>query len=248
MRGWDGLSQRGRPWLPCSASEHCERFSDRFATSVVFPGHGATYALGGFVVRPLAGSASNLINCAYASDGGSQHVVCTPRGRSPSCIPGCRKPCDRSLGVHGGWSCAWTGASQLKHMLMQRRFAGAVGPGASSYNELVLDASTWQRNLPTTIEGVWVSKRANDQHRAHAVSVHAAFVRHYWAALQPNSFPLLEYDDSGESGGAPFRDITPVGCAGGGGAQTLDEIKRACPCTSNNGGNVPLVYCDSWTG
>ena len=112
MRGWDGLAS-GRPWLPCSASEH------RSASAIALPHRLYSPA----TVRRTRWGLCGATPCwkrfesdqlCVASDGGSQHVVCTPRILLR--IPGCRKPCDRSLGVHGGWSCAWTGASQLKHM------------------------------------------------------------------------------------------------------------------------------------
>ena len=147
------------------------------------------------------------------------------------------------------------GAEHLKDMLVQQREAGAVGRGASSYNEVILDAASWQRNLPRIIQGVWVSKAASEEHRAHALSVHAAFLRHYGGALAAAngksassffSFPLVEYDETAEeSGNAPFRDITPSGCAGGSNA-SVGDVRRACPCSPNNGPSVPLVLCDPW--
>lgn len=125
IRGWDGLSADGMPWMPCTPGQFCERYRDRFATSIIYPGHPDVYANGGFVLRPEELD----MNCAYYSDGGSQGGVCLPRGRSAACTPGCKRWCDPARGVKN-WGCAW-GPEHLREMLIQQQ---AIEPGGG-YNE-----------------------------------------------------------------------------------------------------------------
>ena len=222
MRSWDGLNEGGRPWIPCRASEHCGKFGDRFATSIVYAGHTQTYAAGGLIIRPTAGAS---LNCAYASDGGSQKVVCDPPGLSPHCTPGCKEPCDYSKGWRN-WGCSWP-RGNLKMMLEQQRIISPEG----GFNEVVLDAATWQRNLPRTVMAVFVHANAAAQDFAYARSVHAAFLRHY-PTVSPAQTAFVEYNASHPA--QPFRDISPV-----------ISLKERPPCAVNNGDRVPKVLCDA---
>ena len=221
MRSWDGLNAGGRPWLPCPPSEHCGKFGDRFATSVVLPGHSATYAKGGLIVRPTSVS----LNCAYPSDGGSQKIFCVPPGLSSHCTPGCKQWCDPDKGWRN-WGCAWP-RDQLKNMLEQQK---VVSSGGNGFNEVIFDSATWKRNLPDTIMGVFVHADASSEDLAYATAVHAAFLRHY-PSVGSAQTPLVLYNGSHPS--TPFRDISP----------RLSR-KEKPPCISNNGPRVPIVLCD----
>ena len=212
LRGWDGLSEYGRQWLPCEVHKSCTKFSDRFATSIVYPKHPETYAPGGLVLRPNEIS----LNCAYASDGGSQSVLCSPRGRSATCLPGCKRRCDPAKGWQN-WGCSWP-ADHLRDMLEQQRITSPHG----GYNEVILAAATWKANLPRTVAGVFVHSNALPRDRAYAASVHAAFLRAY--GITSAETALLEYNASSDT---PFRDISP----------------REPKCISNNGDKVPMVLC-----
>ena len=219
MRSWDGLNEMGRPWLPCGSSEHCGKYGDRFATSMVLPGHAQTYAAGGLVIQPTSVS----LNCAYPSDGGSQKIFCTPPGLSAHCIPGCKQWCDPEKGWRNcGCACQ---RDELKNMLEQQK---AVSPGGG-FNEVILDAATWKRNLPHTIMGVFVRAGAVEHDVAYARAVHAAFLRHY-PSISCAQTPLIEYNMSHP---VPFRDISPH-----------ISRKEPPPCISNNGVRVPAVRCD----
>jgi hypothetical protein len=214
LRGWDGLSEEGRPWLPCETHRSCAKYRDRFASSIVYGGHTQSYAhTGGLVLRPD----EVAVNCAYPSDGGSQKVVCDPPGRSERCTPGCKTRCDPAKGWRN-WGCAWA-PEHLKNMLEQQRILEPHG----GYNEVILDAATWKANLPRTIMGVFVHIDAQPRDRAYATAVHAAFLRAY--GIDGSQTALLEYNAT--SATAPFRDISP----------------RVPVCIAKNGDKVPAVAC-----
>ena len=115
MRGYDGLNAPDRPWEPCVQGQHCERFRDRFATSIVYPGHPQTYSTGGLVLRPEGLE----LNCAYAHDGGSQGSTCWPPGKTDACIPGCKRPCNPEFGARN-WGCSWD-SDHLREMILQQK-------------------------------------------------------------------------------------------------------------------------------
>ena len=216
VRGWDGLSEttNGKPWLPCETHRSCIKFSDRFASSIIYQPHSQTYAKGGLVLRP----GELLLNCAYASDGGSQSAVCNPPGRSATCTPGCKVHCDPAKGWRN-WGCSWP-AEHLKDMLEQQRIVEKDG----GYNEVIFDSATWKAHLPRTVMGVFVHTHALPRDRAYATSVHAAFLQAY--GLTAADAPLLEYNASHAT--APFSEIaTP----------------RRPACIANNGDKVPRVLC-----
>lgn len=181
MRAWDGISAPGKPWLPCGPDQHCARYGDRFATSIIYGVHSQTYAAGGLVLRPE----EIELNCAYGSDGGSQGVVC-PDGKTPDCSPGCKRWCDPNRGTRN-WGCSW--APQDLHMMIAQQKVLEPNGG---YNEVIVDSASWVRNLPRTIMAVFVHKGAPEADVANSKRVHAAFLREY--RITDNETPLVEYD------------------------------------------------------
>ena len=182
MRAWDGISQYGQPWKPCTLTQHCARYSDRFATSIVYPTHPQTYAAGGLVLRPD----QIELNCAYASDGGSQGVVCDPPGKRDDCTPGCKRWCDPSRGSRN-WGCSWP-PEHLRDMISQQKILEPNG----GYNEVIVGAEAWVRNLPHTINAVFVHKGAPANDVANSKRVHANFLEEY--GITSEETPLVEYD------------------------------------------------------
>ena len=190
MRAWDGISAPGRPWEPCRLDQHCARYHDRFATSIVYPNHPQTYAAGGLVLRPE----EIELNCAYGSDGGSQGVVCplgNPPHKSADCVAGCKHWCDPSRGSRN-WGCSWAPA-HLKDMIEQQMILEPNG----GYNEVIIDSYSWVRNLPRTIMAVFVHKGAPERDVANSKLVHSNFLKQY--GITSNEAPLVEYNqETGE--------------------------------------------------
>ena len=182
MRAWDGISLPGRPWKPCGLDQHCARYSDRFATSIIYGKHTETYAAGGLVLRPE----EIELNCAYAADGGSQGAVCDPPGKRADCSPGCKRWCDPARGARN-WGCAWD-PQHLRYMISQQKVLSPNG----GYNEVILDAATWVRNLPRTIMAVFVHKGAAEADVETSRRVHASFLAEY--GVTSDETPLVTYD------------------------------------------------------
>ena len=182
MRAWDGISAPGKPWLPCRLDQSCARYSDRFAVSIIYPGHPETYAAGGLVLRPE----EIELNCAYGSDGGSQGACCYPPGKTADCSPGCKRWCDPSRGVRN-WGCSWP-PQHLKEMIVQQKVLEPNG----GYNEVILDAQTWVDHLPRTIMAVFVHKDAPERDVETSKRVHADFLAEY--GVSADETPLVIYD------------------------------------------------------
>lgn len=142
-------------------------------------------ALAGFLVSPHAVE----LFCAYSGDGSTMNKMCDPPGASDRCMPGCplghddTRWCTRR---DEGNQCAWRG-NQLDQMLMQQ-----VEQHDGGYNEIVLDASSWERGLPHTISAVFYPSFAHDEQKRHARQIHASFLRKY--ALSSADVPLVEYN------------------------------------------------------
>lgn len=194
VRAWDGLSAPGRPWEPCEENQFCARYRDRFATSIIYPGHPETYASGGFILRPEMMD----LNCAYSADGGSQGVHCDPPRKTPECSPGCKRWCEPSRGVKN-WGCAWH-PQNLKEMIEQQKILSPAG----GYNEVILDAEAWVRNLPQSIMAVFVHKNAKLADVENSRSVHANFLQRY--GLTSDATPLVTYDIEAAQGDV---DVSP---------------------------------------
>lgn len=126
----DGISDSGKPWLPCKVGK-CSIYGDRFATSLIYPGHQDVYQGGqggwqkggglGFVLN----SGLLRVNCAYYADAGSQGKVCDPFTQRDvtevnRCLPGCEDWCEPARGAFNFGGCAWK-AKQLKLMIDQQK-------------------------------------------------------------------------------------------------------------------------------
>ena len=59
VRGLDSSSDPDRPWMACTTN-WCARHGDHFSTSLVYPGHAASYGPIGFVIDPTLVE----LNCA----------------------------------------------------------------------------------------------------------------------------------------------------------------------------------------
>ena len=60
------------------------------------------------------------------------------------------------------------------------------------YNEVILDAASWARNMPRTIMAVFVHKGASAADVATSKRVHSDFLQEY--DITDNETPLVVYD------------------------------------------------------
>ena len=179
---------------------------DRISASIIFSDFVGLFTRnrGGVIVD--AGVASSATLCSYPMDGYTKAVTCI--GRKGACVPGCwREWCD------GGSDCRVRSAGptasgfrykpyrKLPEMVAEYRrraadsttrwpCAGNWYNGSTTcepYNELVLDARVWERELPTTIVGFWFTDAPGCTSRcaAEALGAHAAFSRRYPSARVP---------------------------------------------------------------
>lgn len=202
----DGISDPDKPWLPCKAGD-CAVYGDRFAASLIYPGHQDVYQGGkdgwqkggglGFVLNP-----SQLkVNCAYYADAGSQGKVCDSTDpKFETCLPGCEDWCEPSRGAYNFGGCGWK-PTQLKLMIEQQKTIKPDG----GYNEIVVDAASWVNALPRTIQAVFLClQRApeggnwplnHDPGKLWwAKDVHQKFITEY--GLSPDDVPLLLFDQN----------------------------------------------------
>jgi hypothetical protein len=200
---FDGISDAMRPWLPCKDIP-CAKYADRFATSLLYPGHQDVYAGGaggwqkggggGFVISTDHVS----LNCAYYADGGSQGKLCG-QGAGPECVPGCGRWCDPAKEWRN-WGCAWQ-PQYLRQMIIQQE---AVHPDGG-YNEVIVNADSWVTSLPNTILAVFVCVASDGTAERgkidNARRVHQQFLADYRMSQQ--DFPLLLMDEGNSE--YPFR-------------------------------------------
>ena len=170
---------------------------DRFSVSLVYPGRTTMYhPVHGFVLRP---SHAQLL-CAYASDGHTFDMQCKNAASNSGCIPGCPDMVRREWWPRCNWPCAYR-PSDLGTMLLHQRTRPQPGYG---YNELVLDARTWDANLPTTIEAFFVHVDAPGHLRTTIRDLHRQFIAHFGMDAQ-TAPPLLLFDPN--VAGAPFAPL-----------------------------------------
>ena len=87
------------------------------------------------------------------------------------------------------------------HFCTSRGAVHRHGFGSHRYNEVVLGAGAWVRNLPRTIMALFFMARAGGtEHEARARGVHTAFVREYGEVV-----PLLRLN---LTSGTPFEETT----------------------------------------
>ena len=151
---------------------------------------------GGFVMSPT----HNSVLCSWAVDAGTMSRTCHPPGPSKTCIPGCSGGegwCEDN--PNSGY-CPW-GPSHLHEMVRQQLAdPGNHGGQGLRYNEVILDAFVWERNLPDSIEAVYFTN--GDEVTAR--NVHRKIVDHFM--LPPTGIPLLRL----ELGGTQPFEVVPV--------------------------------------
>ena len=206
------------PWQNCDSSRWCYEYSDRWPTSLLWPGHVNmwTEGQGGFVIDPTV----VRLMCAYPTDGHSLAITCHPPGWSETCTPGCARACNPG---DPDWARCSFPASRLREMMMrQQEWYGphpwqpatdsdGVQRSQTRYTELVIDAESWSAALPTTIQAVFLLRSGTPEQRAQARDIHAAYVQAY--ELDEHLVPLLVYDPS-RSATAPFTLATNIDVEG----------------------------------
>ena len=139
--------------------------------------------------------------CSYSSDGGSQHVKCFPPGRSTSCTPGCS---NTALGPRSAHK-AWWGVREVGAMLGEQLREANRG-AEKRYNEIILDAFEFRKNLPDAIAAVFFIGTDAHMHcnsenhwakayghcEDYARKAHADFLRRYDKTA--DDVPLLRLD------------------------------------------------------
>ena len=189
VHGFDAMEDPERPWRPCPPDGGgCATLRDRLSTSIVNGGmHQDDFSLplfacdnGGLIMR---GESSRLL-CSFPGDGGTRGVVCNGE---TGCVPGCVMPgspwCGHADGT--GWCDGkpWP-PSKLSTMLglfMQK-------PGA--YNEVVLDARTWGRNLPHSVFAIFYPEHASAEGQYFARHAHKMMLQEY-SHLTEDDIPLV---------------------------------------------------------
>jgi len=215
MRVVDELGDPKAQWLPCPPSAWCEALADRMPASLVSRRAPRLYAggewRGGFVLRPAAAA----VLCAYPADGSTQDKLCSPRGASAECVPGC--PTGHASAhwctSQDDWQCAWR-ADQLDEALAQgakkareswekadrakRGDRDAIEP---EMNEIVLDPAAFVAALPRAVEAFFVfgdslaGPLSTNMRRMRRVR--AAFLQTY--GLGDTDVPMLRYAPGGGS-------------------------------------------------
>jgi hypothetical protein len=208
-RGWDtemcaqlpvwmcvNHHHRGPRWLPSAASIRpgAARWDDRVAASVINAQQPATANDAyGFVVNA---SAVELL-CAFHGDGTTDARWCDPPGRSERCIPGCWAQAGLGDGMRAWCAsnaqheppkemCAWK-REDLKEMLATN--LAQAQSRTQSYNEVVVDAAPWVRNMPHTIEAIFFIDKAD---RAVCLALQLEFQKMYRLASHQLP-PVVKY-------------------------------------------------------
>lgn len=200
MRAFDEITHPEKPWEPCpqvwkGRPLMCGKFGDRFPSTIIYPGQVQIYSKGsgGFVIRPSTAE----ILCSYDHDGLTMkpEKTCTPPGVSDECTPGCgRERCPEDP----FWRCAWP-PDKLKQMMEAHQ---ARKGRAADHNEIVLDADSWVRNLPRTVEAVFMLAGADEKYAQAAREVHRALLSEY--GITESTIPLVVFD--------PLKD-PPFSCS-----------------------------------
>lgn len=134
--------------------EDCKNQPDRLSCSAVYRGTTAAFSGGGgVIIKPRH---SHLL-CGYGGDGGSRGRTCQPPGETASCKPGCMMSgandwCDPSgISFDDCWCDGrpWRPAD-LGSMLAAHRHS-------FTYNEIVIDAKTFNDEMPWSVEAIITS-------------------------------------------------------------------------------------------
>lgn len=180
------------PWKVLAPSAD---LSDRLSASLVNSKARTVFDAGGgggFVIHP----SYNQFLCFWAVDAGTMSRKCQPPGVSESCIPGCSGQsweggeiwCEKNV---GSTYCPW-GPDHARDMVQQQ-----IAQGQGRYNEVIVDAAAFEKNLPRSIQAVYYSGGGDTKVR----EVHRAIVNHF--GISPSKIPLLRLDL--HSGDAPFE-------------------------------------------
>ena len=199
--------RHGLPWEPCGPTDRCARTADRFSTTLLNAAapHVFSATMPGFV---LDASAVRVL-CAWAIDANSADRLCIRTAGGPvspsgsdyegGCVPGCsgrgsagrvvggpprwcrREACLASRQLGSCW-CPWPAEGigdmlrqqQALRPLVERRYRGSM-----RFNEVVVDAAVWVRNLPRTIEAVFVPAAAPPRRLEEARALQRAFSARY---------------------------------------------------------------------
>lgn len=149
----DGSEDPQHPWMVCTGEE-CKNAPDRLSASVIYLGTTAAFSGGGGVI--INPKHSRLL-CGYGGDGGSRGRTCQPPGETASCKPGCMMVgvndwCEPSGINFDDYWCdgrPWR-PSDLGSMLAAHR-------RSYTYNEIVVDAKTYNDELPWSVEAIITS-------------------------------------------------------------------------------------------
>ncbi len=213
LRTSDSYDHPDRIWEVCPQTLHGRRFrcwnhTGRVPVTLVNRAHTTVYtakndrpplvdgAHGGDMPVDGSGSPGMVVApgavkmlCSYWRDGNSWKKSCNPPDASAECVPGCGPWCkfEKDRG------CSWR-PEQLPQMISQLNHYNH----GESESEIVLDAHTWQQNLPHSILAFYLvppSVPDNDYHsnaerrtRYH----YRLFLKTY--NLTEVEVPLLSYD------------------------------------------------------
>lgn len=156
----------------------------------------------GWVVR----SEKLTLHCSYAGHGHSMEAMrdCPPAEDNPFCKPGCpvgiTQQCEDSIHFsEPSEPCAWLKPEKLKMMLEQQLLWD--GTRGYSYNELVIDASSYAARLPSAVEAFFYTSAANAAQVERVSDFRDAFLEEY--GIPEDIVPLLRFDVSTDWGGNP---------------------------------------------
>ena len=195
---FDQTERESAPWWPCDApNAWCYAFRDRLCASLANarqPRLVTQKSTAGLVLSP-----SIPLLCSYPSDGGTMEKLCTPPAPT-GCVPGCsaKGSGEPQWCAHAAawstsqsaaiWDCAFR-PTDLEAML--RHHAQRFEP-----NEVVVDTSTWARDLPELVVaivflvGSGLSGRQLNAGERQARDVHARML----AAFPQRPTPLVTLD------------------------------------------------------
>ena len=194
LHQFDGQEDPDRGWLPCTT--WCTDFSDRFASSIInrrVPNlfDAAQSKPGGLIFRPSP--QLNEIFCAWPADGGTMSIVCSPPGRSATCLPGCWTETPNWCTATQSW-CPYPPDRTGEMLSMQER------TNAHKYNEVIVSTSRYVEQLPHSLEAIFTL----DMSDRHPREVHTRFLQE--TGLRKSDCPLLHLDLRNLD--APFTDIS----------------------------------------
>lgn len=218
MHQFDDTDAAGEPWLPCPQTCWgkrcwCADLGDRISATVILASIPTAISgqrpqlplfspdAAGFIVNPQRAS----ILCSYASDAGTSHKTCAPPFED-GCVPGCvslhayyddggnrirnwpgwcgeENPAD----PHRGDQCPMR-PDQLGQMVK------AITAG--HYNEVVVDADSFAKALPWSVEAFFFPVGGHGGSAAAAEAkareAHTKFLQHY--QLTARDVPILRLD------------------------------------------------------